>query len=182
MADKGYDSRRNSRILHDSGIAPIIPMREKTGQDPAKALYSMRGEPQCLGQVPMEFMGTDPVTGHHGFRCPLEGCHRRQGPFRGVSVCDDVVWEDPDEDPYILGGTVSRASTEWEMLYAIRWEVERYFSVLKDNHWVEDHRCRGLARVALHVLVGILMYQAMALDRMLERGVNASRDGMFRAA
>ena len=179
MADKGYDSRANSRYLHGRGIAPIIPLVDRRREKP---IYTLKGEPKCLGDVPMEFIGTDPTTGCHGFRCPAEGCHRRNEAVRGVSVCDDEVWENPDQDPYILGGKVSRASAEWDRLYEARWEIERYFSLLKDNHWVEDHRCRGLARVELHFVLGMLTYQAMVLDRMLERGVDASWQGLFRAA
>ena len=130
----------------------------------------------------MEFIGTDQQTGHHGFRCPAGGCHRKQEPFRGYTVCDDVVWEDPGEDVYTFGGRLSRASSEWWSLYDKRWGIERNFSLLKDNHWVEDHRCRGLAKVDLHITLAILLYQAMALDRMLEDGTEAARRDLFRAA
>ena len=106
------------------------------------------------------------------FRCPIEGCHRREEPFKGYTVCDDVVWENPDENVYEVGGKVSRASAEWQNLTTCGGKLSlRYFSLLKDNHWVEDHRCRGLDRVGLQwlrVTLGILMYQAMTLDRMLE--------------
>ena len=77
---------------------------------------------------------------------------------------------------------MSRASLEWKVLYSTRWEIERYFALLKDNHWVEDHRCRGIDRVALHVLVGMLMYQEMVLDRMRVEGPKAELTGLFRAA
>ena len=182
MADKGYDARSNCQFLHDQNIAPIIPMRDHSNRGNGKPVYTINGEPICLGGQPMEFTGTDPATGCHGFRCPPEGCHRRQEPFKGYTVCDDVVWENPDDDVYAVGGKVSRASAEWRRLYAIRWEIERYFSLLKDNHWVEDHRCRGLAKVGLHITLAMLMYQAMTLDRMLEQGVEAPRRELFRAA
>ena len=182
MADKGYDARSNCQFLHDRNIAPIIPMRDHSNRGGGKPVYTIKGEPICLGGRPMEFTGTDPATGCHGFRCSPEGCYRKQEPFKGYTVCDDVVWENPDNDVYAVGGKVSRASAEWQRLYDMRWEIERYFSLLKDNHWVEGHRCRGIARVGLHITLGMLMYQAMTLDRMLLQGVEASRAGMFRAA
>ena len=104
---------------------------------------------------------------------------RKDGPFHGHKVCNDVVWESPDENVYEVGG---RISPEWNRLYDRRWEVEQYFALLKDNHWIEDHRFRGFPRVELHIMLGILMFQTMALDRMLEQGIEASRVGMFRAA
>ena len=75
----------------------------------------------------MEFIGTDSQAGLHGFRCPADGCHRRQEPFKGYTVCDDVVWESFDDDPYTLGGLISRASPHWDRIYRRRWAVERFF-------------------------------------------------------
>lgn len=182
MADRGYDSRANSQFLHGQSIAPIIPRINPRGRATGKPIYTLHGEPTCLGGQPMEFVGTNPMTGLHGFRCPLEGCQRRKEPFKGYTVCDDVVWENPDENVYEVGGRVSRASAEWQHLYDMRWEIERYFSLLKDNQWVASHRCRGLAKVDLHITLAILMYQAMALDRMVEQGAEVSRRNLFRAA
>ena len=180
MADKGYDTIANSQFLHGQGIAPIIPRRDFSRGSADEDLYSLRGEPRCIGGLEMEFIGTDPYTGRHRFRCPAGGCYRRDEPFKGYAVCGDESWEDPDTEVYYVGGIVSRASAEWDQLYDRRWEIERYFSLIKGNLWIEGHRHRGLARVELHIMLAIVMYQAMVLDRMLEEGAKASRSGLFR--
>ncbi len=46
----------------------------------------------------MEFMGTDPQSGCHGFRCPPDCFHRKNEPFKGYAVCGDWSREDPDEN------------------------------------------------------------------------------------
>ena len=173
MADRAYDGRPNANFLYKEGVANIIPRRQSAGEDKdgEEDIFNIRGIPKCMGGAEMTFLGTDPETGHHGFRCPQEGCHRRQEPFKGYTVCDDEFWEDPDESLYVVGGTIARADPQWQILYAKRWEVERYFSMLKNNHWIENHRFRGLARVALHITLGILMFQAAALDGMAGEAV-----------
>lgn len=178
MADRGYDSRDNCEDLHKEHIAPVIPRRQFEIKDDVKPVYSYKGMPFCIGGEPMEYVGTDSETGRHGFRCPVEGCYRKQEPFKGYTVCDDVVWEDPDENVYEVGGRISRANPEWWSLYGKRWEVERYFSMLKSNHWVEDHRVRGLAKVDLHITMAVLMFQAAALDRMAGSGIQPAFPGL----
>ena len=182
MADRGYDSIANSELLHKRGIAPIIPRRDLKNRRENKPLYTLKGEPICMGGQAMEFTGTDPETGMHGFRCPLGGCRRSEEGFKGYATCGDWSWEDPDDNAYEVGGRVSRASKEWDELYSKRWEVERYFSLLKNNGWVENHRLRGLARVDLHITLGVLMFQAAALDRIAKSGIQAALPGLRNSA
>ena len=177
MADRGYDGRPNSAFLHNQGIAPVIPRRKRANRDAGKPIHTIQGEPTCLGGLVMEFMGTHPETGEHGFQCPPGGCDFKKA-FQGFSVCDDQVWEDPDEYTYEVGGRVARASPEWHELYNKRWEIERYFGLLKNNGWVENHRFRGLARVDLHITLAVLMFQAVALDRMAGNVVQAPLRGL----
>ncbi len=130
----------------------------------------------------MKFIGTDLSAGLHGFRCLAGGCHRRREPFKGYSVCDDEVWESFDDDPYTLGGRISRASPDWNRIYPKRWAVERFFSWWFESGWVENHTCRGEARVSLHFLLAVVMFVAMALARMTRRGPKAALNGMLRVA
>ena len=130
----------------------------------------------------MAFIGTDSEKGKHGFRCPVGGCHRLQDPFKGYTVCDDEVWESFDDDPYTLGGLLSRASPHWKRIYGKRWAVERFFAWWFDNGWVENHTCRGEARVGLHVLLSVVMFNAMALARMIQYGPEADLSRMLQMA
>ena len=181
LADKGYDAKANCWLLHRLGAAALIPRIDRAGRDDS-AVYTLRGEPRCLGGRPMEFIGTDYERRCHGFRCPAAGCHRRQEPFKGYTVCDDVVWEPFDGDPYTLGGLVSRADPRWDSLCRRRWAVERFFAWWFNNGWVENHTCRGRPRMELHFMLSVVMFNAMAFAQMIEQRAGASRSGMLRVA
>ena len=181
LADKGYDGGENVRFIHGLNAAALIPRIERPNRSKS-AVHTLKGEPICLGGKAMEFIGTDSQAGLHGFRCPPDGCHRRQEPFKGYSVCDDEVWDSFDDDPYTLGGLISRASPNWDRLYGRRWAVERFFGWWFENGWVENHTCRGEARTSLHFMLAGVMFVAMALARMIEYKPEVSLAGMLRVA
>lgn len=181
LADKGYDGGKNVEFAHSMNAAALIPRIGRPNRSKS-ALHTLKGEPVCLGGKEMEFIGTDSQAGVHGFRCPPDGCHRREEPFKGYTVCDDVVWESFDDDPYTLGGLISRASPYWDQLYKKRWAVERFFGWWFGNGWVEDHTCRGKARVGLHFLLATVTFVAMALARMIQYKPEVSLVGMLRVA
>ena len=178
MADRAYDGRPNNSFLNDQGVAAIIPRRRTVKREENRHVYTVKGIPQCMGGKQMEYTGTHPETGEHGFRCPLEGCHRLDAGLKYTVPCDDVIWESPTENVYEVGGRVARASPEWQELYGKRWEIERYFGLLKNNGWVENHRFRGQARVDLHITLAVLMFQAAALDRMAGDTIQAPLRGL----
>ena len=181
LADKGYDAKANVQLIHRLGAAALIPRIDRAGRDPA-GIYTLQGEPRYLGGQAMEFIGTDLATRCHGFRCTAGGCHRRSEPFKGYTFCDDEVWEAFDDDTYTLGGSISRASPEWQCLYPKRWAVERFFAWWFGNGWVKDHTCRGAARVELHFLLSVVMLSAMVLAQLMAQVADASLAGMLRAA
>lgn len=181
LGDKGYDGRENVEFIHGLNAAALIPRIERPNRSES-ALHTLKGEPVCLGGRGMEFIGTDSQAGLHRFRCPEGGCHRLQEPFKGYTVCDDEVWESFDDDPYTLGGLISRASPNWDRLYGRRWAVERFFGWWFDNGWVENHTCRGEERASLHFMLATVMFAAMALARMAKYQPEVSLVGMLRAA
>ena len=181
LADRGYDGRENVEAIHRLGAAPVIPRIDRPNRSKSN-IHTLKGEPVCLGGKPMEFIGTDSGAGKHGFHCPVGGCHRLQEPFKGYTVCDDEVWESFDDDPYTFGGLLSRASPNWKRTYGKRWAVERFFGWWFDNGWVENHTCRGKARVGLHFMLSTVMFNAMALARMSRCGPEADLSGMLRPA
>ena len=181
LGDMGYDGRKNVEFIHARNTAPLIPRAERPNRSESN-VHTLKGEPKCLGGKPMGFIGTDTQAGLHGFRCPAGGCHRLQEPFKGYTVCDDEVWESFDDDPYTLGGLISRASPVWDRLYGRRWAVERFFGWWFENGWVENHHCRGEARAGLHFLLGTVMFVAMALARMKQYAPEVSLEGMLRPA
>ena len=78
IADRGYDSQHNNVFVHRSGGIPVIHKRRPPGGKLHDGIYTTDGVPTCLGQAEMEYIRTDPDTGHHLYRCPPGGCAQRQ--------------------------------------------------------------------------------------------------------
>lgn len=165
LADKGYDSMKNHRFLIDQDITPIIHIRKPSHTELHEGIYSAEGSPTCVGKQTMEYVRTDPVTGHHLFVCPPGGCALKVRETRAVRHCDTEVWEDPADQPRIVG-QIPRASPLWKRLYRKRWSIERIFRSLKHSRNLEQHCFRGMKNVALHATLSVLTYSATALARL----------------
>ena len=160
MADRGYDGMSNYRHIQRHGAVPVILIRELSRTKLYDGIYTKEGVPTCLGQIPMEYVRTDPATGHHLYRCA--GCDLAGTTAGMVLRCDDEVWEDPAQNPRLFS-PIRRQSPEWKALYTKRQAIERTFKSLKQSRRLERHCVRGLARVQLHCLMAVLVYQATAL-------------------
>ncbi|MXZ90544.1 MAG: transposase [Chloroflexi bacterium] len=112
IADRGYDSDRNNRFVHGRGSAPVIHKRGLPGGKLHDGTWTTKGVPVCMGHLEMEYVETDPETGHHLYRCPAGGCWRRRQKHFGYATCGDEVWEDPEQDIRLFGGRIRRASPE----------------------------------------------------------------------
>ncbi len=164
MADKGYDAFSNHEYLVNKAILPVILMKRapKTAASSSGligGIYTSEGVPTCVGQVPMEFVLTDPEKGHL-YRC--RGCHLADS-TKGMTIhCHDTVWEHPSTNIKVVG-VLSRASPEWKALYAKRWGIERIFKSMKQSRRLEAHCVKGLGQITLHSLMSTLAYSATAL-------------------
>ena len=166
LADRGYDSEANHRELLDRGIIPVIHIRKPTAADGLRdGVYDAEGRPQCLGNVSMEYVRTDPETGHHLFRCPAGGCPLKQSGTKATTHCDSEVWEDPARNPRVLG-PIPRFSERWKWLYSLRMSIERTFGSLKHSRGLEGHCARGLKKIRLQATMSVLTYQATVLGRL----------------
>ena len=166
IADKGYDSDQNHRFLLNRNIAPIIHLvRQRTNADSPlhKGLYTDKGQPTCVGNLPMEYVKTDRHTGQHLFRCQQGGCPLQNR--HGVRYCDYKIWEDPAKEPRIVGA-IARASPLWKKMYKLRWSIERLFGSAKRNRNLDQHCFRGIRKNLLHATLSILTYSATALAHL----------------
>lgn len=162
IADRGYDSRKNHLYLYRKGILPIIHIRRNANAPLYEGIYTEQGVPTCIGQVPMEYVRSDPQRGHL-YRCG--GCHLA-GPNRGgIRYCNSEVWEDPRRDIRLFGA-IRRNGPEWKELYAKRQAIERVFKSLKESRRLERHHLRGLQQVRLHGLMSMVLFQATVLHRL----------------
>ena len=163
IADKGYDSEANHRAALGFGAAPIIAIRRQPKGALYEGIYTIEGAPTCIGQVPMEYVRSDPQHGHL-YRCPPDGC-RLKG-RRGVLYCHETEWLDRRDNPRLFG-PVRRGSAEWKEKYRLRQAVERVFKGLKESRRLERHCIRGLKKIGLHVAMSVLSFQATAWMRLL---------------
>ena len=166
LADRGYDSQKNHRFLLKRDIIPVIHMRKPTASDGLyDGIYNAEGKPVCLGNVPMNYVRTDPKTGHHLFQCPTEGCPLKTSGTKAVTHCDTETWEDPEVNPRVLG-PLPRFSRAWKRLYAQRMSIERIFRSLKHSRGLEGHMVRGAKKIELLAMTSVLTYQATVLARL----------------
>ena len=162
VADRGYDSVANHEYLHQRGILPVIHIRRKANAALHDGIYTVQGVPTCLGQVPMEYVRSDPEKGHL-YRC--KGCHLADSMSGGIRHCDSQVWEDPAKNIRLFG-VVRRGSQEWKDLYAKRQAIERVFKSMKESRRLERHCVRGLRQITLHAAMSVLAFQVTVLVRL----------------
>ena len=165
IADRGYDSQHNNVFVHRSGGIPVIHKRRPPGGKLHDGIYTTDGVPTCLGQVEMEYIRTDPDTGHHLYRCPAGGCARRQTVL-GYAAGGDEAREGPERDVRLFGGRIRRGSPEWDTACHKRWSVERVFSRRKYPGRLERHKYFGLRRVSAHTRLQMLLSLAERLAQV----------------
>ena len=157
IADRGYDAMTNYTYLDAHGAIPIILIRRPSHTALRDGIHTTEGIPTCMGQVPMEYVRSDPEKGHL-YKCA--GCHLADR--YGGEYCDIEVWEDPRANLRMFS-VFRREGPEWRALYAKRQAIERTFKSLKQSRRLERHCVRGLRQVTLHCLMAVLVYQATAL-------------------
>ena len=164
IGDKAYDGTKSSAYLMDKGIVPVTDIRKTTAHDGMyNGVYGRDGTPTCLGNIPMEYVRTDPANGHHLFRCA--GCHLKNSMRGGIRHCDTEVWEDPRDNPRVLT-QIMRGTPEWKKTYAKRQAIERSFKSMKQSVRLEEHSARDLEQVTLHTLMVILAYQSKSVSKL----------------
>ncbi len=165
LGDKGYDALSNHEYLVGHGITPVLHLRKPQKGTLHDGIYTEDGSPTCMGQVAMEYMRTDPDTGHHLFKCPSEGCPLKTNGIKGMRYCDSEVWENPADNLRVIG-VLHRASRKWKRLYKRRMSIERVFRSLKHSRALEGHMVRGMKKITLHATMSLLTYQATATARL----------------
>ena len=165
IADRGYDSKANHRVLNDKGILPIIHIKRPANAKLYDGIYTEKGVPTCVGRVPMEYVRSDPALGHL-YRCRWEVCHLAGSVRGGSHNCADEVWEDPSKDIRLFG-VIRRDGPEWKALYDKRQAIERVFKSMKESRRLERHCVRGLRQITLHAMMSTLAFQATALVRIM---------------
>ena len=165
VADRGYDTVKNHRDSVDRGMVPIIHIRDLRSKKSSQIYDPVAGAPTCLGKTAMEYVHTDPATGHHLFQCKKGGCSLKDKSNGAWQYCDDEVWEDPYDNLRVVG-IVARQSDEWWEHYAKRQAIERLFRSTKHSRLMNTHRYMSMDKVGLHTTLSLLTWQATALAQI----------------
>lgn len=169
MADKGYDSRENcTHVLGEMQALPIIKLRRRLKGDvidqSATCCCTELGTPICPSGHRMVYWGRD--GDYLKWRCPAKAgkqpkaCTLRGGcgtPSAYGRVLKVSIWEDPRRWPGLW-----RESRRFRRLYRKRTAAERVNSRLKGHLLLDDLTIRGLAKVRVHVGLGLLVMLAGA--------------------
>lgn len=174
MADRGYDATSNHETLVKQGIKPIIHIRKPINSKLHDDIYSTMGEPTCMGKKTMQWLRTDPKTGHHLYGCPPAGCHRKTQAHMFMMNCGDQHWEKPEDNLRVIS-TVARASPEWQDMYRKRPIIERGFSSMKRSRLLDKHQYLTQRKVRTHVALSILSYVGTMLAHVLAGDVENIR-------
>ena len=160
IADRGYDSERNSEWVDGRGAAPIIHKRRpKSGLH--RGEYATDGVPVCECGKKRGYLFTNPDSGVHYYGRAPECASEDED-----SLCFMEILVNPREDVRLFGGSVRRGSAEWKKTYRKRWSVERVFSRWKVEGRLNDHRFRQSETIRLHAMLQMLALQATILARL----------------
>jgi IS5 family transposase/transposase len=167
IADKGYDSKSNCRLIFEKyGAAPIIPLVDRPMKEQPD-ICNAKGTPTCSCGLEMVFWGRD--GGYLKYRCP-EAVGKAV--CRSRVRCTDSAYgyvlklsiaEDPRRHP-----PVPRESKKWDRLYRLRSAVERVNSRVKGLLGLGHIRVRGIAKVRVRTLLSLLVMLALAVG-MVQR-------------
>ena len=163
IADKGYDSQENYRlVITEYRAAPIIPIREREDMQ-MPDICNAKGTPVCSCGLKMAFWGRD--GNYLKYRCP-------QAVGKGVCLsrfcCTSSpygyvlklpIMEDPRRHP-----PVPRESKKWKRLYQLRSAVERVNSRVKELLGLRRITVRGIAKVTVRTSLSLLVMLAAALS------------------
>ena len=164
LGDRGYDSEDNHRTLMKQEFTPVIHIRKPQADDGLyDGLYNKKCQPLCLGNMGMEYVRTDRVSGEHQFRCPPQGCKLMGKGL--VPNCRDEIWVNPDDNPRVVG-PLARTNPLWKILYRKRWGIERYFRSGKHSRGLEHHSVMGMTGIRLQITASVLTWLATALARL----------------
>jgi transposase len=167
IADKGYDSKENCRmIVKDYHAAPIIPIIEKPNTQ-MPDICNAKGTPTCCCGLAMVYRGRD--GNYLKYRCPEAlGKGKCLSRFRCTAspygyVLKLSIMQDPRRHP-----PVPRETKKWARLYRLRTSVERVNSRVKGLMGLGKITVRGIAKVTVRSVLSLLVMLAAAVG-MAER-------------
>lgn len=167
IADKGYDSQDNCRLVFaEYKAAPIIPIRERDGMQQPD-ICNAKGTPTCACGLDMVYWGRD--GNYLKYRCPwVLGKAECQSRFKCTASPYGYVLKLPIMQDPRRHSAVPRETKKWSRLYRLRTSVERVNSRVKELLGLGKITVRGIAKVTVRSLLSLLVMLAAAVG-MAER-------------
>jgi hypothetical protein len=191
MADRGYDDKDFITMLKEKGIKAVIDKRtmwrtEKEKEVPGHAgiYYNEHGEVFCYSpergdRHTMAPAGYDAKRDALRMKCPAKmyGVSCREA--KTCTHCKMI--RVPLSTDVRIFTQVARPSYKWTGLYNKRTSVERVFSRLDVSFGFEARRVRGMEKMELLSLFGLIVMDAVALGRYRQKKPGLMRS-LVRAA
>ena len=163
VADAGYDSTSNAVYLMEKEITPYIAENPRGRENPifrGDIVISPEGKFFCRGGAELSYWGRDKKRGRMKFRCPLwrkkgAGCLFKDNCWKGRYGPTFYLKEEQGARDVLRA---LRSSSSFARVYKTRSVIERFFSVLKGSHFLEELRFRGIKNVSIHVIFSICAY------------------------
>lgn len=163
VGDAGYDSTDNASYLMEKEITPIIAENPRGGKSAifrGEIIESGDGRFFCKGGRELCYWGREKRRRRIKFRCPLwkergSGCIFREDCFKRRYGPSFYLKE---EHGIVDALKAIRRSSSFKKLYRTRNAVERFFSIIKGSHFLEELRFRGIKGVSIHIILSICAY------------------------
>ena len=207
IADKGYDSARNNRVLWDNyGIKPVIDNRSMWTDEPElprrllgdfdNIFYNEKGKVLCRylsdknineakKYAELAFEGFEKSRDCLKFRCPAKAygieCQNKNSCKNGADGFGRIVRVPLNFDRRIFT-PLSRSSYKWKKEYKLRTAVERVNSRIDTSFGFENHTIRGLKKMQCKVGIALVVMLAMAVGRIKANQIENIRSLVKKAA
>jgi hypothetical protein len=179
MADRAYDDTDLIKELKGMGIKAVIDKRDLWRTETEKEVpghpgiyYNERGEVFCYSpergdRHEMRPAGYDAERDALRMKCPerMYGVTCREADT--CARCKNI--RIPLSEDARIFTQVARPSYKWKSLYNKRTSVERVFSRLDVSFGFEEKRLRGKKRMELLSGMALLVMNAVAVGRILEK-------------
>jgi len=179
MADRAYDDTGFIRDLKEKQIKAVIDKRnmwktetEKEVPEHQGIYYNERGEVFCYSpergdRHTMRPAGYDAERDALRMKCPVKMYGATCREAATCRLCKMIrIPLSTDERIFTQ---VARPSYKWERKYNKRSAVERIFSRLDVSFGFETKRIRGMEKMEIVSLMGLIVMNAMAIGRIREK-------------
>lgn len=171
IADAGYDSTDNASYLVKDNILPYIAMNPRGRENPVHRgdiTISPDGKFFCKAGVELCYWGKEKARKRFKFRCGLykekaASCLFKRDCWKGKYGPAFYLKEDHEAQDILK---TLRSTRSFKNVYKKRTAVERFFSILKGNHSLEELRFRGIKEVSIHVFMSICAYLSRLIAGM----------------